>query len=199
MYKIIESVFSETEIDYFKLMVKQKENLKLFIIRSDTGRLAINLTSIKSIKPEIIAKVQGIIKNIYGKDYEIKDVGFNRYKLEYGLPNLIPHLDNEKAQVVFDYQLESNKKWDLVIEGDFVSLDNNDAVVFEGDKDVHWRLPVDFKSDEYVSMLNFNAVDKHHWSNFTKIDPIGPEELKKNQESIVEKWYNHYPYEGVNP
>jgi len=195
MYKIIENVFSETEIDYFKLMVKQKEILKLVYIRPDTGRLAINLTS---IKPEIIARIQGIIKNIYGKDYEIKDVGFNRYKLEYGLPNLIPHVDNNKAQVVFNYQLESNKKWGLVIEGDPIILNDNDAVVFEGEKDVHWRNPVHFKSNEYISMLNFNAVDKHHWSNFTKIDPIGPEELRKNQISIVEKWYNHYPYEGVN-
>ena len=196
MYKIIENVFSETEINYFKFMVKQKEILKLVHLRPDTGRLAINLVS---IKPEIIAKVQGIIKNIYGKDCEIKDVGFNRYKLEYGLPNLMPHVDDQKSQIVFDYQLDSNKKWDLVIEGNSVSLNNNDAVVFEGEKEVHWRNPVDFKSDEYVSMLNFNAVDKHHWSNFTKIDPIGPEELLKNQISIVEKWYNHYPYEGVNP
>ena len=195
MYKIIENVFSETEINYFKFMVKQKEILKLVHLRPDTGRLAINLVS---IKPEIIAKVQGIIKNIYGKDYEIKDVGFNRYKLEYGLPNLKPHVDDQKSQIVFDYQLDSNKKWDLVIEGNSVSLNNNDAVVFEGEKEVHWRNPVDFKSDEYVSMLNFNAVDKHHWSNFTKIDPIGPEELIKNQISIVEKWHNHYPYGGVN-
>lgn len=196
MYKIIENVFSETETNYFKFMVKQKEILKLFYLRPDTGRLSMGLTS---IKPEIIAKVQGIMKNIYGKDYEIKDVGFNRYQLEYGIPNLIPHVDDQKSQVVFNYQLDSNKKWDLVIEGNSVSLNNNDAVVFEGEKDVHWRNPVDFKSDEYVSMLNFNAVDKHHWSNFTKIDPIGPEELRKNQNSIVEKWYNHYPYERVNP
>jgi hypothetical protein len=193
MHKFIENVFSKTEIDYLKAMFKQKETLKLYTFRPDTGRISIT-TSPNSIKPEILVKVQEIIRNTYGKDYEIKDVGFQRYKLEYGLPNLKPHVDDQNCQVVFDYQLESNKKWDLVVEGNSISLNNNDAVVFEGEKDVHWRNPVHFKSDEYVSMINFNAVDKHHWSNFTKTDPVGPEELQKNRISIVEKWKNYYPF-----
>jgi hypothetical protein len=193
MYKFIKNVFSKTEIDYLKAMFKQKETLKLYTFRPDTGRISMTMTP-NSIKPEIIAKVQEIIRNTYGKDYEIKDIGFQRYKLEYGLPILAPHIDNQKSQVVFDYQIESNKKWDLVVEGESISLNDNDAVVFEGEKDVHWRNPVHFKSNEYVSMVNFNAVDKHHWSNFTKIDPVGPEELQKIRTSIVEKWKNNYPF-----
>jgi hypothetical protein len=191
MYKIIENFFSKTEIDYLKDFIKEKETLKLYKLRPDTGRLAINLGS---IKPEIIAKVQGVIQNIYGKDYKIKDAGFNRYKLEYGFPNLMPHLDDKNAQVVFDYQIESNKKWNLLIEGKPIVLNDNDAVVFEGQKDVHWRDPVYFKSNEYLSMLNFNAVDKDHWSNFTNIDPTTPEEKLKNFTKIKNKWENHYPF-----
>lgn len=191
MYKFIEKVFSKTEIDYLKDIVKENETAKLYSIRSDTGRLAMPLTS---LKPEIIAKVQEIIQNIYGKDYKINAVLFQRYKLEYGFPNLKPHTDNYISQVVFDYQIESNKKWDLVVEGDSISLNDNDAVVFEGEKDVHWRNPVYFKSNEYVSMINFNAVDKQHWSNFTKKDPVGPEERQKIYQRIVEKWRDHYPF-----
>lgn len=191
MYKIIENVFSKTEIDYLKDFIKEKETLKLYNLRPDTGRIAMALNS---IKPEMIAKIQEIIKNIYGKDYEIKDIGFHKYKLEYGIPNLKPHIDNKKSQVVFDYQLESNKKWDIVVEGNPISLNDNDAVVFEGENDVHWRNPVHFKSNEYVSMVNFNAVNKNHWSNFTTTDPIGPEERQKIYINIKNKWENHYPF-----
>jgi hypothetical protein len=192
MYKIIENVFSKTEIDYLKDVFEKRETLKLYTFRPDTGRISITMPP-NSIKPEIVAKVQEIIKSVYGKDYEIKDIGFQRYKLQYGIPNLKPHIDDQKCQIVFDYQIESNKNWDLVVEGESISLNDNDAVVFEGEKDVHWRNPVHFKSHEYVSMLNFNAVDKDHWSNFTEIDPIGPEDLKKIRTSIAEKWKNNYP------
>jgi hypothetical protein len=191
MYKFIENVFSKTEIDYLKDIVKEKETIKLYNIRPDTGRLAIDLGL---IKPEIIAKVQGIIQNIYGKDYKIKDVGFQRYKLEYGFPNLRPHVDDQQCQVVFDYQVESNKKWDVVVEGNSIGLNDNDAVVFEGEIDVHWRNPVHFKLNEYVSMINFNAVNRDHWSNFTKTDPISPEKRQDMMIKIKDKWENHYPF-----
>ena len=144
---------------------------------------------------EILDKVQRIIQDIYGKDYKVKGFGFQRYKLEYGFPNLQPHLDDQGCQVVFDYQIESNKKWDLVVEGESIGLNDNDAVVFEGDKDVHWRNPVLFKSNEYVSMLNFNAIHKDHWTNFTKIDPMGSEKREKLKKYVKEKWKNHYPYQ----
>ena len=191
MYKLIKNVFSKTDIDYLRAIVKQQEDLKLYDFRPDTGRISVN---INSIKLEIVEKVQKIIQNIYGKDYEVQGFGFQRYNLEYGFPNLRPHLDDQGCQVVFDYQIESNKKWDLVVEGESIGLNDNDAVVFEGEKDAHWRNPVFFKPNEYVSMLNFNAIHNDHWTNFTKIDPIGPEQREKLKEYVKKKWASHYSF-----
>lgn len=189
MYKIIENIFSEIEINYLKAIIKEKESLKLYTIRPDTGRIFISLSY---LKPEIIDKVEEIIKNIYGKDYKVKDIGFQRYKLEYGSPNLKPHVDDGNCEIVFDYQIEANKKWDVVVNGNPVGLNDNDAVIFEGEKDAHWRNSTTFNSNEYVSMINFNAVGSDHWSNFTEIDPIGAERRKYIQNSVFKKWQNRY-------
>lgn len=189
MHKFIENVFSKTEVDYLKAIIRQKESLKFYTLRPDTGRIAMN---IGPLKPEIINRVEKIIKNVYGKDYKIKDIGFQRYKLEYGVPNLIPHVDNQKCEIVFDYQIEANKKWDVVVNGNSIELNDNDAVIFEGEKDAHWRMPTTFNSNEYVSMIGFMAVSSDHWSNFTEIDPIGPKERRSIENSVFEKWKNEY-------
>jgi hypothetical protein len=196
MHKFIENVFSKIEIDYLKDIIKEKESLKLYTLRPDTGRIAISLMY---LKPEIIDKVEKIIKNSYGKDYKIKDVGFQRYKLEYGHPNLKPHLDNGNCEVVFDYQIEANKKWDVVVNGNSVGLNDNDAVIFEGEKDAHWRKPTRFSPNEYVSMINFNAVSSNHWSNFTEVDPIPPTARKLVQKNVFKEWKNEYLSDFYKP
>jgi hypothetical protein len=189
MHKFVKNIFLKTEIDYLKAIIKQKENLKLYSIRSDTGRIFMDISP---LKPEIIDKVEEIIKNVYGKYYKIKDIAFQRYKLEYGLPNLVPHVDNQRCEIVFDYQIEANKKWNVVVNGNSVDLNDNDAVVFEGEKDAHWRMPTTFSPNEYVSMIGFMAVSKDHWSNLTKIDPIGPKQRKSIEDDVFEKWKNKY-------
>ena len=189
MHKFIENIFSEIEIDYLKNIIKEKESLKLYTLRPDTGRI---FMSIGLVKPEIIDKVEEIIKNSYGKDYKVKDVGFQRYRLEYGHPKLRPHLDNGNCEVVFDYQIEANKKWDVVVNGNSIGLNDNDAVIFEGEKDAHWRKPTRFNSNEYVSMINFNAVSSDHWSNFTEEDPVAPIERESIQKNVFKEWKNEY-------
>jgi hypothetical protein len=189
MHKFIENIFSQIEIDYLKDIIKEKENLKLYDIRPETGRIAISLPY---LKPEIIDKVEKIIKNNYGKDYKVKDIGFHRYKLEYGHPKLKPHVDDGNCEIVFDYQIEANKKWDVVVNGNSIGLNDNDAVIFEGEKDAHWRKPIRFNSNEYVSLINFNAVSSDHWSNFTEVDPISPTVRKLVQKSVFKEWKNEY-------
>ena len=189
MHKFIENIFSQIEIDYLKDIIKEKENLKLYDIRPETGRIAISLPY---LKPEIIDKVEKIIKNNYGKDYKVKDIGFHRYKLEYGHPKLKPHVDDGNCEIVFDYQIEANKKWDVVVNGNPIGLNDNDAVIFEGEKDAHWRKPIRFNSNEYVSLINFNAVSSDHWSNFTEVDPIPPTVRKLVQKSVFKEWKNEY-------
>jgi hypothetical protein len=143
--------------------------------------------------------VEEIIKNSYGKNYKVKDVGFNRYKLEYGNPKLKPHVDDGNCEIVFDYQFETNKKWDVVVNGNSIGLNDNDAVIFEGEKDAHWRKPTRFSPNEYVSMINFNAVSSNHWSNFTEVDPIGPTERDSIQKNVFKEWKNEYLSDFYKP
>ena len=93
---------------------------------------------------------------------------------------------------MFDYQIEANKKWDVVVNGNSIGLNDNDAVIFEGEKDAHWRKPTRFNSNEYVSMINFNAVSSDHWSNFTEADPVTPIERESIQKNIFKEWKNEY-------
>jgi hypothetical protein len=196
MHKFIENIFSKIEIDYLKDIIKEKESLKLYTLRPDTGRITMPLPHLKS---EIIYKVEEIIKNSYGKNYKVKDVGFNRYKLEYGNPKLKPHVDDGNCEIVFDYQFETNKKWDVVVNGNSIGLNDNDAVIFEGEKDAHWRKPTRFSPNDYVSMINFNAVSSNHWSNFTEVDPIGPTERDSIQKNVFKEWKNEYLSDFYKP
>lgn len=189
MHKIIKNVFSKKEIEYLKNVIQEKESLNLYTLKPDTGRIFIKLDILNQT---ITNKVEKIIKNYYNKNYKITKIAFHRYKLEYGTPNLKPHIDTLGLQIVFNYQIESNKNWDIIINGEVIKLKDNDAVIFEGEKDLHARKLINFDSNDYVSMLAFICVTNDHWSNFTDIDPMRPEQRKKLEKYMLKKWEKEY-------
>lgn len=189
MYKVLNSFFSKEEvaviIDFVDHLLLNGEGT----IYAATGRKLIGLDNLDK---KIIEKVEKYVKETYSSEIIVKDIGFMRFSKEYGKPKLLPHKDDYACEVVFDYQLRTNKKWDLFIEGKRIQLKDNDAVSFEGEKEAHWRERISFNDGEYVDMICFNCIGKDHWRHNSIDNPKSEIELEKEKYEIFKKWGSVY-------
>lgn len=124
---------------------------------SQIGRIDIKYPKIPK---DILNKIYNIVveksdKKIHGivEDF----VMYSKYtKSSGGNPKLEPHFDVvDTGTLILDYQLKSNKVWELKIESDYVVLEDNSAVLFDPFENIHSRTIRDFSDDEFVEMLFF--------------------------------------------
>jgi len=79
-------------------------------------------------------------------------------------PNLPAHLDDNACSYTIDLQLSSNIDWPLYVNGEKFNLEDNWAVVYDGENDLHWR--EDFPSRNpmsFVHMIFFHFAEPEHW------------------------------------
>lgn len=76
-------------------------------------------------------------------------------------PSLFPHVDEtfKEPRFTFDYQLNANVSWDIIVEDKVLSLSNNQAGTFSGTHQVHWREPKAFSDDQFVEMIFCHFTD----------------------------------------
>jgi hypothetical protein len=189
MYKIFDDVFNSEEISFIINKINELEFAGQGKIYRETGRKLIGL---KELDKSIINKVELYIQDFYKKNLSVADIGFMRFKKEYGKPKLLPHKDDYACEVVFDYQLRTNKKWDLFIEGKRVELKDNQAVSFEGESEAHWREKTVFDDSEYVEMICFNCIGDNHWRHKTTVNPVSEIEQAKNKKMVFSQWAKKY-------
>jgi len=101
--------------------------------------------------PERIVKKLSDAAKVLDPNSKIKYFSFVKYSLDYGYPQLMPHIDHPKKECfLFDIQLQSNIDWPLVVNGKEYSLQDNDLLVIDVQREVHWRKPIKFNEDSYV-------------------------------------------------
>lgn len=76
-------------------------------------------------------------------------------------PALVPHVDEtfQKPRFTFDYQLNGNIDWPIIVEGKFLTLKNNEAATFSGTHQIHWRQPLEFSDNQYIEMIFCHFTD----------------------------------------
>lgn len=191
MYKIFNNFFNKKEINIILEHIKNTEKINNGKIYRQTGRKLIGL---EGLDISIINKVESHVKKLYNKNLIVKDIGFMRFKKEYGTPKLLPHKDDYACEVVFDYQVKTNKKWDLFIEGQRIELKDNDAVCFEGEQEAHWREKTIFNDNEFVEMICFNCIGDNHWRHKSEINPLNEIDQAKKIKQTFNDW--SYIYSG---
>lgn len=162
------------------------------------GRVQITLPP-EEYPEHIVKKLTEAAKNLDPNCYP-KYISFARYSLEYGYPQLTPHMDNPKKEsFLFDIQLDANINWPIVVDGEEFSLENNDILVIDVQRQVHWRKPKKFKNDNYVEMLFVSFENE-------KLElPIESEQVEKtwpyNEEyhAKMQEEYPDYRYEQRLP
>jgi hypothetical protein len=184
--KIIKNIFTEKELtflyDEINNIIKQD-----YIVQEELGRLysilywkeskeenngSINL----KINKKIVDKIIDIAGKKLNKELELESISFTRYSKQYGNPNLHPHVDTKfkTPRLTFDIQLDSSLDWAIIVEGESSILKNNEALIFSGTNQVHWREKKVFNDDEYLDMLLCQFSEKTNYVN-----EIPPEFIKE--------------------
>jgi hypothetical protein len=187
--KIVNNIFSDNEIQILK-------NLRIVtkitaVSKKWPGREVRPLPNINLLPEEVVNKLVSIASYHYGKPLKLYAVAFGRYSKEYGVPKLGPHIDEVPSQFTLDYQLDGNIDWPLNIEGSEYMLNNNSALIFEGEVVLHWRPHREFKDNEFLDMMWFQFIDDNHWVHKYEIRPDYLNYKKSLFEKLA-KWKDKY-------
>lgn len=109
---------------------------------------------------ELNKKLLNTAKNISLKELSISAMTYVEYNKNYGTPNLPPHLDGDSSDVIINYQISSNTSWDIGFDTKIYKIEDNSALVFNPNKNIHWRPHKTFNEDEYVKMIFFRLCSK---------------------------------------
>ena len=161
----VENLFSAEELEVLYNCINKPEAVEE---DPDLGRSKIHL----STTPEylnIIKRLEDIASFLLKKDMMHSHTGCVEYSNKSGQPNLPPHFDGDRNNLVFDYQLESNTTWDLGLGTKLYPLKDNSAIIFNANEYVHWRPHKNFKDGEYIKMLFFRFYNKHNTPDYTHL------------------------------
>ena len=176
--KKVNDLLSEKEITYFnvitnslKIPVNQDGN---FIYDEDTGFSIsktlgkLHMTFKKNNNKELILKLKNIADSFVGFEVDFMGATYVEYSPKYGIPELPPHFDADSTDLIINYQLKSNTSWDVGVNEEIYKMEDNSAIMFNPNKDIHWRSKKIFEADEFVKMIFFrfgklnNPTDNSH-------------------------------------
>jgi hypothetical protein len=106
-------------------------------------------------------KILEIIKPFTTKDVTLSNVTYVEYNSKYGTPVLPPHFDGDSSDIIVNFQLSSNTVWALGVDLALYELEDNSAMIFNPNKNIHWRPSKEFKDKEYVKLIffRFQSID----------------------------------------
>ena len=127
-------------------------------------------------------------------DFTPKDIGFHiaRYTLDSNFPpKLDPHTDKfvEYPCVIISIQLDSNISWPLAVNEDVYELDRNQAIIFSGSHQIHWRPEREFKDGEYIDVLLCTIMDTSEQLTKKHLDDMERERINFTFNNEVFKRY----------
>jgi hypothetical protein len=109
--------------------------------------------------PEIMQRLEYLVKKNTGEKNVVLSYGdCVEYSGKYGIPDLPPHFDGDTSDLIIDFQLSSNTSWDLGVNLKTYTLEDNSAVIFNPNTNIHWRPIKEFSDEEFVRLLFFRCV-----------------------------------------
>lgn len=87
----------------------------------------------------------------------------------YEGPNakLWKHKDDNACTYTLDFCVYQNEQWDLWVENKAYCLNENQALAYYGNEQLHWRENFPNPTTQHVAMIFFHFVEPDHWW-FTK-------------------------------
>jgi hypothetical protein len=168
------NVFSEKEIDGLYAII----NSRWPDTNKELGRIEFSLP-LDIIKTKTVEKLQNIVKQVTDVPLEIRSVTYVEYNPLYGNPNLPPHLDADVNDLILNIQIESNTDWALGLDLKAYKIEDNSALIFNPNKQIHWRAHKEFKDGEYVRMLFIRLFNPESPSDYSHLDVLQDHEMFK--------------------
>jgi len=166
---IIKNVLSEEQIEYIYKLIKTKlpddENWagrKSWLIDRIDGDVSGPGGRIHGthLSRAISARIEEVTRNAISADVKLNEFPFLlRYSPKYGyISKLFPHCDYRDSQrVTIDIQLNHDEEWPIVVEGKEYTLKYNEALIFLGTQQMHWRTDKTLKDETEIDMLIANV------------------------------------------
>lgn len=138
-------------------------------INKELGRYQVGDIA-SSFSKDFKDKLIKYISNLCNEDMRMRHAVYVEYNNKYGTPNLPPHYDGDDNDLIINFQLSANTSWDLGLGFDLYSLEDNSALIFNGNEHVHWRPHKVFQRNEYVKMIFFRFFNYTNKSDYSHID-----------------------------
>jgi hypothetical protein len=139
-------------------------------IHDELGRLQFG--SLKDLPLSIVDKINKIVENASNKELSMSHAIAVEYSSLYGLPNLPVHYDYDTNDLIINFQLLSNTKWNIGVDLKIYELEDNSALVFNGNEHTHWRPHKTFKDNEFIKMIFFRFADPNNPSDYSHLDYV---------------------------
>jgi hypothetical protein len=175
--KVIDNALTPELIEYLYDSIKEDNQ----VMQDWGGRKSYSM----ALNPIFARRVQEVVKAATGLNVYLKEFFFLRYTLDYGFESkLFPHWDSRESQrVTFDIQLNADEQWGVVVEGETYRLDYNQALIFSGTQQIHWRENLKLKPGSVVDMIVCNLA----YSNDIPLDPNQAEILEERSMFLMEE------------
>jgi hypothetical protein len=182
--EIVKDIFTkeEMEIIYDHINDTPEEQLML---NPKIGHKQFQWGMPKSIED----KVTEIAQKYSDVPLKLTEISAARYSNNYLVPpNLFPHTDHfDQPRFTFDIQLKSTRNWTLYVENKPFTLRDNEAIIFSGTNQFHWREKTKFNNDDIIDMLFCHFSED---SDTPTLNPIGFKAEQLNKEQVLNNLYN---------
>lgn len=179
----INNVFSNTELDLINSLLRKDEiqknedgtyvqhdgNGNAYGVHSGLGRLQYRIEDSQQFG-ELKNNLAKKINELFGLNISSSGAYCAEYSAEFGTPNLPVHWDHDNTEIIFNYQLSCTTAWDIGVNKDIYSMEDNSALVFNPNKYMHWRPHKIFKEGEYIKMIFFRFTDLNNPSDYAHLD-----------------------------
>jgi hypothetical protein len=190
---IIDKVFSDQEIEeIYKARFNDAINKKMhdgssYVFADDSCGY---ITSVYPLPQSARDRLLQIVKMCVPIDVEENGIHSPRYTLESGSkPQLRPHYDVglDRAAFTLSVQLKHTKPWALYVNDDRFDLGFNQAVIFSGTHQIHWRPDITFNKNDYYDILVCQYTEKE--------DPLylsdeHRQQMKNKADLYLNKYFN---------
>jgi hypothetical protein len=197
--KVINNFFTNDELSEFNKYMDNLLNTKNFhffnkssntltdgwVINHFVGR--INITILPADIPENFVNIFEKYKNQINEKAKLSFIELVRYSTKFGNSKINPHIDpSSKQDFMLNVQLKSTKQWPI---SQFInnevktnSLKDNECLIMDVAKDVHWRDPISLEDSDYVDMIFVHYNDNRRVPTPIEWYPHPPEWKEKGKD-----------------
>lgn len=162
--KIVKDIFSNEDILSLKNLFK---NYKNFDFQPGFSRYAISNSSMVEMN-HFSNKLIDMARKTFNSDTLMPTYTlFVHYEGDNPPPSLYKHKDDNACTYTLDVCLYQTDTWDLWVDDKSYTLQENEALAYYGNDQMHWREAFPNPGKQHVAMMFFHFAEPDHWW-FTK-------------------------------